>query len=59
MVDILKNQHNIKLNYKILKKNSSGDHIWYISDNSKFKNKHKNWKIKWNLNSIVSEILEN
>jgi len=59
MVDILKNQHNIKLNYQILKKNRSGDHIWYISDNSKFRNKHKNWKIKWNLNNIVSEILEN
>ena len=41
------------------KKNRSGDHIWYISDNSKFKKKHKNWKIKRNLNSIISEIVFN
>ena len=42
---------------KILKKNRSGDHMWYISDNTKLKNRHKNWKIKRNLNSIVSEII--
>ena len=43
----------------MLKKNRSGDHIWYISDNSKFQNQHKNWKIKRNLGSIISEIAAN
>ena len=43
----------------MLKKNRSGDHIWYISDNSKFQNQHKNWAIKRGLNSIISEIVEN
>ena len=58
-IDILKKKHDIKLKYQILKKNRSGDHIWYISDNSKFQDKHKNWTIKRNLNSIISEIVAN
>ena len=59
IVDILKNKHNINLKYQILKKNRSGDHIWYISNNSKFQTRHKNWKIKRKLGSIISEIVEN
>ena len=59
IVDKLQKKHNIKLKYHMLKKNRSGDHIWYISDNSKFQAKHKNWKIKRNLDSIISEIAQN
>jgi len=58
-INILEKKHKIKTKYKMTKKNRSGDHIWYISDNSKFKKKHKNWKIKRNLNSIISEIVFN
>ena len=57
IINVLKEKYNLILNYKILKKNRSGDHMWYISDNTKFKARHKNWKIKRNLNSIVSEII--
>ena len=59
VIDILKQKYNIRLKYQMLKKNRSGDHIWYISDNSKFQDKHKNWTIKRNLNSIISEIVAN
>ena len=58
VIDLLKNKHDIITKYKLLKKNRSGDHIWYISDNSKFLNFHKNWKIKRSLKSIISEIVE-
>ena len=58
-IDILKKKHDIESKYQMLKKNRSGDHIWYISDNSKFQDKHKNWTIKRNLNSIISEIVAN
>ena len=58
MIDLLKNKHDIITKYKMLKKNRSGDHIWYISDNSKFSNFHNNWKIKRSLKSIISEIVE-
>ena len=59
IISFLKKKYNIKLKYKILKSNRIGDHIWYISDNSKFKTKHKNWKIKKSLNEIINEILKN
>ena len=59
VIDFLKNQYDIITKYQILKENRSGDHIWYISDNSKFKKLHKNWKIKKTLKDIVSEIVEN
>jgi len=59
VIDFLKNQYGIITKYQILKENRSGDHIWYISDNSKFKKLHKNWKIKKNLKSIISEIVKN
>ena len=42
-----------------MKENRSGDHIWYISDNSKFESCHNNWKIKRNLENIIEEIVEN
>ena len=59
IISFLKKKYNIKLKYKILKSNRIGDHIWYISDNSKFKTKHKNWKIKKSLNEIINEMLKN
>ena len=59
VIDLLKNKYDIITKYKILKKSREGDHIWYISDNSKFKNLHKNWKIKKSLENIISEIIEN
>jgi len=58
-IDILKKKYDLKLKYKIMKENRSGDHIWYISDNSKFESIHKNWKIKRNLESIIEEIVIN
>jgi len=59
IIDTLKNKYNIKLKYKIKKTNRSGDHIWYISDMTKFKKKHKNWKIKKSLNQIIKEMVKN
>ena len=57
IINILKKKYNIKLRYKIMKNNRIGDHIWYISDMSKFKKKHKNWKIKKTLNQIIEEMV--
>jgi len=58
IIDILKKKYDTELKYKIMKQNRSGDHIWYISDNSKFESLHKNWKIQRNLESIIEEIIE-
>tara|TARA_Y100000590_G_C15684018_1_gene1000884 strand:+ start:577 stop:1623 length:1047 start_codon:yes stop_codon:yes gene_type:complete len=56
IIKILKEKYNLKLNYKIIKSNRIGDHKWYISDMSKFKRKHKNWKIKKSLKEIINEM---
>jgi len=57
IINILKYEYDLKIKFKILNKNRSGDHIWYISDNSKFKLKHKNWRVRKTLNDIISEII--
>ena len=47
----------IKFNYKILKKNRTGDHKWYITNNSKFRKHYKKWKMKYNLKLILKEMI--
>ena len=45
-----------KLNYNYIKDARVGDHIWYISDLSKFKNDYPQWKIPYNIERIIKEI---
>ncbi len=59
VIDYLRKNYNIKMKFKILKSNRIGDHIWYISNMSKFKKKHKKWKIKKKLNQIIDEMVRN
>lgn len=47
-----------KLNYSYTEDNRSGDHIWYISDLSKFKAKYPDWSITYNVPQILREIYE-
>ncbi len=36
--------------------NRSGDHIWYISDVSKFQKKYPKWKYKYGIDEIIDEL---
>ena len=45
-----------KLDYIYDETNRIGDHIWYISDVSKFKKHHPDWDYQYDLNDIISEI---
>ena len=47
-----------KSNYKLLKQNRVGDHIWWISDNSKFKKDYPKWKIKVSLNQSIEQMIK-
>jgi len=47
-----------KAKIKYLKKNRIGDHIWYISDISKFKKHYPKWDFKYNIEDIMREICE-
>ena len=48
---------NLNSNYKILKQNRIGDHLWWITDNSKFKKDYPNWKIKVSLIKSLEQMV--
>lgn len=47
-----------KMNYSYSEANRIGDHIWWISDVSKFKSHYPDWTWKYNINDILSQIFE-
>ena len=47
-----------KMNISYSETNRIGDHIWWISDLSKFKNHYPEWDWKYNLNDILVQIHE-
>jgi len=48
-----------KAKIKISKTARPGDHIWYISDVSKFKNDYPEWEYKYSIDDIIEEICKN
>ena len=56
-IKIIENLSGKKSNYKILNKNRIGDHIWWISDNSKFKKDYPHWKLKINLETSLKKMI--
>ena len=58
-MNIIEKKTKIKFIFKINQKNRVGDHVWYISDNKKFKKDYKNWKVRINLPSIIDDIINN
>jgi len=57
-LDLVEDIANIKIRREILKKPRVGDHIWYISDLTKFKKHYPNWKQKYNTKKIIAELIE-
>ncbi len=47
-----------KMNYSYSDANRSGDHIWYISDVSKFERHYPEWSFKYNLEDTLTQIFE-
>jgi CDP-paratose 2-epimerase len=45
-----------EMNFKYTDDNRSGDHIWYISDLSKFQARYPAWRIRYDVPRILSEI---
>ena len=44
-------------NYEFIDEARSGDHIWYISDLSKFKNDYPEWDITYSIERIIRDII--
>lgn len=48
-----------KMDYSYTETNRTGDHIWWISDVSKFRSHYPKWDYKYNLKDILVELNEN
>tara|TARA_B110000196_G_C20791716_1_gene495900 strand:+ start:256 stop:480 length:225 start_codon:yes stop_codon:yes gene_type:complete len=57
-LDMVEDITNIKIKRNIIKIPRVGDHIWYISNLSKFKNHYPNWKQKYDSKKIIEELVE-
>ena len=58
-LDLVEDIANISIKRSILKKSRVGDHIWYISNLTKFKKHYPNWKQKYNTKKIIEELISN
>jgi CDP-paratose 2-epimerase len=48
-----------KMNYSYTDTNRIGDHIWWISDLSKFKSHYPQWNWQYNVQDILTQIYDN
>ncbi len=55
----VESQLKLKIQKKFVTKNRVGDHIWYITNNKKFKKHYPNWKQKYNTKKIITELIQN
>ena len=56
-LDLVENISKIQIKRKYIKKPRTGDHIWYISDISKFKKDYPNWRQIYNTKKIINELI--
>ncbi|PLX66940.1 MAG: NAD-dependent epimerase [Denitrovibrio sp.] len=56
-IEIVEKLSNKKFNHDYTEDNRSGDHIWWISDVSRFKNDYPEWEYKYNIDNIMQEII--
>ncbi|MCA9198994.1 MAG: NAD-dependent epimerase/dehydratase family protein [Planctomycetales bacterium] len=47
-----------QMNYEYKDDNRAGDHIWWVSDVSKFESHYPNWKLQHNVQSILQQIYD-
>ena len=52
-------QLKINIKKKFINHNRVGDHIWYITNNNKFKKDYPNWKQVYNTKKIITELIDN
>ena len=54
---IVEKSLNIEIEKQYVKKPRIGDHIWYITNNNKFKKDYPNWKQVYNSKKIIEELI--
>ena len=58
-IELIRDVTGKKVKYALIDAPRVGDHIWWISDNSKFIKHYPDWSITIGLNEIINEIDEN
>lgn len=61
MLEAIENIEKIlrkKAKYEYIDTNRIGDHIWYISDVSKFKSQYPKWNFTYDINRILEELCQ-
>ena len=56
-IEMIKEISGYKLNYTIIDKPRSGDHIWYISDVRKFQRDYPEWNYEYDIRRTLTEII--
>ena len=56
-INIIEKKAKIKVKLKVLKKARTGDHIWWITDNKKFMKDYPNFKIRYNIEKVIEELI--
>lgn len=56
-IDIIEEVCGKRLKYQISDENRIGDHIWWISDVTKFKTHYPQWDYKYSITDIISQII--
>ena len=59
VIKIIEKKIKIKIKLNFIKKARTGDHIWWITNNDKFKKDYPNFRIKYNIEKIIEELIEN
>jgi CDP-paratose 2-epimerase len=47
-----------KLDWSYVEENRIGDHIWWVSDVTRFQTHYPNWKYRYDIRGILREIYE-
>jgi CDP-paratose 2-epimerase len=57
-IDMIEKLTGKKLDWSYQETNRIGDHIWWISDVSKFQSHYPDWKYKYNMEDILSQMIK-
>lgn len=57
-VSVLEALEKLNLDYEYIDEPRKGDHIWYISDVSKFKSHYPEWEYKYDIDKIFEELMD-
>ncbi len=58
-INIIEKKIKTKISLNFQKKARIGDHIWWISNNNKFMKDYPNFKIKYNTEKVIEELIAN